>query len=73
MLPETSAEAMPSDSSGLPDLSPKGRADWGNLPQRLANDLMEGKREKAPNEYRTAIDAYFQAVAEKARGLKPRP
>ena len=70
---ETSAEAVPSDSNGLPELARKGTTDWGNLPQRLANDLMEGKREKAPNEYRSAIDAYFQAVAEKARGAKVRP
>ena len=70
---ETSAEALPSDSNGLPELARKGTTDWGNLPQRLANDLMEGKREKAPNEYRSAIDAYFQAVAEKARGAKVRP
>lgn len=70
---ETPSEAAPSNSNGLPELTRKGSADWGHLPQRVATDLMEGKREKAPPEYRTAVDAYFQAVAEKARGLKVRP
>lgn len=62
-----------SDSTGLAPLQKHGDSNWGNLPQRLANDLMTGKREKAPSEYRTAVDAYFQAVAEKARGAKARP
>jgi hypothetical protein len=70
---ETSMHSGVSDSTGLAPLQKHGDSNWGNLPQRLANDLMTGKREKAPSEYRTAVDAYFQAVAEKARGAKARP
>jgi len=63
--------APASNSIGLPLVTKSGDANWGNLPKRLATDLMEGKRERPPTEYRASIDAYFQAVAEKARGIKP--
>ena len=47
--------------------------DWGRLPQKLANDLMEGRREVAPSEYRGAVDAYFKTVADRANGKKATP
>jgi hypothetical protein len=52
----------------LPSLSRSGSSDWGKLPRRLAKDLMEGKRETPGGEYQTAIESYFRAIAEKARG-----
>jgi hypothetical protein len=75
---ETSAsggdfESSASDSRGLPTASRKGGDNWGRLPKRVANDLMEGKREQAPNEYKAAVDAYFQAIAEKARSTTQKP
>lgn len=43
---------------------------WGKLPPKLARDLMEGRREQIPGEYRPQVDAYFKAIAEKARENK---
>ena len=57
----------------LPSVVKTGGGEWGRLPQKVAVDLMEGKREAAPGEYRSAVDAYFKAVAEKARGKKTSP
>jgi hypothetical protein len=55
-------------SQGLPSERRGGPGEWGNLPKRLATDMLEGKRESAPSEYREAVEAYFRAVAERARG-----
>ena len=54
-------------SKGLPAGKQGGAGDWGNLPKRVATDLVEGKRESAPSEYRESVEAYFRAVAERAR------
>ena len=54
-------------AKGLPAGKRGGAGDWGNLPKRLATDMVEGKREAAPAEYRDAVEAYFRAVAERAR------
>jgi hypothetical protein len=54
-------------SKGLPAEKRRGAGDWGNLPKRLATDMVEGKRESAPSEYRDSVEAYFRAVAERAR------
>ncbi len=62
-----------SNSSDLPAGGSRSGKVWGTLPQKLAHDLMEGRRESSPSEYRSAIDAYFQAVAEKARSGKSKP
>lgn len=70
---EGTQEAPPSNSNGLPLAAKGGDANWGNLPKRLATDLMAGKKERTPSEYRASIDAYFQAVAERARGVKSSP
>ena len=56
-----------SGSKGLPEGKRGGAGDWGNLPKRLATDMVEGKRESAPAEYRDSVEAYFRAVAERAR------
>jgi hypothetical protein len=54
-------------AKGLPGGKRGGAGDWGNLPKRLATDMLEGKRESAPSEYRDSVEAYFRAVAERAR------
>jgi hypothetical protein len=54
-------------SQGLPPGKRGPSGEWGNLPKRLATDMVEGRRESAPSEYREAVEAYFRAVAERAR------
>jgi len=60
-------------AGALPQVHVQGTGDWGNLPKRTAQDLMESKREGSPPEYRAAVEAYFRAVAEKARPAPNRP
>ena len=43
------------------------KADWAKLPPKLANDLLEGSREKISPEYRRAIETYFRLLAEQAQ------
>jgi hypothetical protein len=43
------------------------KGDWGHLPSKMAEDLTEATRTEAAPEYRTAIESYYQAIAEKAR------
>jgi hypothetical protein len=45
--------------------------DWGKLPTRIARELMEAQRENVSAEYRAMVEAYFRAIAEKAREKKP--
>jgi hypothetical protein len=54
-------------AKGLPVGKTGGGGEWGNLPKRLVSDMLEGKRESAPSEYRDSVEAYFRAVAERAR------
>ena len=44
-----------------------GRRDWGDLPERMVEDLNRGQRERAPSEYLDQVDAYFRAIAKRAR------
>ena len=44
--------------------------DWGKLPPKLAKDLMEAKRERVSESYRNQVQAYFQAMSQKARTNK---
>ncbi len=52
----------------LPQLDPQQPGDWGRLPPRLARELLEGRREEVAAEYRRQVEAYFRAIARKARG-----
>lgn len=47
------------------DLVPDER--WGRLPSKMAQDLVEGQRQGVAPEYRNQIEAYYRALAEKAR------
>jgi hypothetical protein len=44
--------------------------EWGKLPAKLAKDLMEAEREKVSENYRNQVQAYFQAISNKARTTK---
>jgi hypothetical protein len=44
--------------------------EWGKLPTKLAKDLMEAEREKVSENYRNQVQAYFQAMSNKARTTK---
>jgi len=45
--------------------------DWGRLPPKLAQGLSEGQRESVAGDYRNQVDAYFRAVADRAKEKKP--
>ncbi|MBG86031.1 MAG: hypothetical protein CMO80_03915 [Verrucomicrobiales bacterium] len=40
--------------------------DWAKLPPRMARDLRASIRENNASEFRSEINAYFQAIAERA-------
>jgi len=40
---------------------------WDKLPPRMAQDLMESRREGVTGEYRDMVEAYFKAIAERLR------
>lgn len=54
------------ESGELPDAG-RGDGAWGDLPERMTDDLSHGARERAPAEYLDQVDAYFRAIAERAR------
>ncbi|MEM9020638.1 MAG: hypothetical protein AAGC44_08745 [Planctomycetota bacterium] len=47
--------------------TPEGDGDWGDLPERMVEDLNQGARERAPADYLDQVDAYFRAIAERAQ------
>ena len=51
----------------LPDGARQAEGEWGDLPERMTEDLSHGARERAPAEYLDQVDAYFRAIAERAR------
>ena len=54
----------------LPEYEEQNEEDWGKLPPKLAKDLMEAKREDVSENYRSQVQAYFQAMSKKARTIK---
>ncbi len=44
--------------------------DWGKLPPQLSKDLLEARHERVSENYRSQVQAYFQAISNKARTLK---
>ena len=44
--------------------------DWGQLRDKSAQDLTEGRRESVGAEYRKRVETYFRVVAERARKKK---
>ena len=58
-----SAAAM----GAIPELGEVKDGDWAKLPPKLAQDLREAQRNGVSGDYRALVDAYFKALAEKAR------
>lgn len=54
----------------MPDRAAIKRGEWGKLPPKLAEDLLEGERNGVAPEYRDLVEAYFRAIARKARDSK---
>ena len=54
----------------IPELDKEEFEEWGKLPPKLAKDLMESRRENISGDYRNRVEAYFRAMASKARKLK---
>lgn len=54
------------ENGELPEAA-RGEGTWGDLPERMTDDLSHGARERAPAEYLDQVDAYFRAIAERAR------
>ena len=42
----------------------ESRTEWGNLPQRLRDQLIQGRRDYMPALYRRLIDEYYKRLAE---------
>ena len=51
----------------LPELDELRDANWAKLPPKLAQDLREAQANGVAGDYRVMVDAYFKALAEKAR------
>ena len=44
--------------------------DWSKLPPQLSKDLLEARHERVSENYRSQVQAYFQAISNKAKTLK---
>ena len=53
--------------AGTLGAAPEAGGRWGDLPPRTVEGLRTGEREAAPPQYRDVVDAYYRAVAERAR------
>jgi hypothetical protein len=51
----------------LPGAAAAPGSEWGKLPPQLAKDMMQGSRDTVAPEHRAMVDAYFRAIAERAR------
>lgn len=55
------------DFAALPELGEVRDANWAKLPPKLAQELREAQANGVSGDYRVLVEAYFKAVAEKAR------
>ena len=53
--------------AALPELGELRDANWAKLPPKLAQDLREAQANGVSGDYRAVVEAYFKALAEKAR------
>ncbi|MBI5774927.1 MAG: hypothetical protein HZA89_14450 [Verrucomicrobia bacterium] len=53
--------------AALPELGELRDADWAKLPPKLAQDLRDAQANGVSGDYRVMVDAYFKALAERAR------
>jgi hypothetical protein len=63
-------QAAGGDAEGLAGLNAQADKAWGKLPAQMAKDLTEGKKESAPAEYQSQVEAYFKAIAERSARRK---
>jgi hypothetical protein len=49
-----------------PGETPEPLQDWSKLPAKVAKDLIEGQRQEVSPDYRSAVESYYKAIAEKA-------
>ncbi|MEW6306398.1 MAG: hypothetical protein AB1705_23275, partial [Verrucomicrobiota bacterium] len=64
---------MPPGANGVlpPHLANLRMGDWGKLPPKVAEGLLEVRRESLPGEYRAMVETYFRVIAERGREQKP--
>lgn len=62
--------AKAADNSNLPDVEAMWTGEWGKLPPKMAEGLLEARRENLSGEYRTMVETYFKVLAERARTSK---
>jgi len=55
------------DFAALPELGGLRDANWAKLPPKLAQELRDAQANGVSGDYRVLVDAYFKALAEKAR------
>jgi len=74
--PRTSRMAKSMATAGVPSASPTGKIaepvtlkkeDWGNLPPKLAEDILKAQNEGIAPEYRQAVETYYRVIAEKSK------
>jgi hypothetical protein len=65
------AKAPQFNPAALPQLGAPLDANWAKLPPKVAQGLMEARREQVATEYRNQVDAYFRAIADRAKEKKP--
>jgi hypothetical protein len=59
--------AKGADQSNLPDVEAMWTGEWGKLPPKMAEGLLEARRENLSGEYRVMVETYFKVLAERAR------
>jgi len=53
--------------AALPALGELRDADWAKLPPKLAQELRDAQQNGVAGDYRSVVEAYFKALADKAR------
>lgn len=53
--------------AALPALGDLRDADWAKLPPKLAQELRDAQQNGVAGDYRSVVEAYFKALADKAR------
>ena len=57
--------------SGAPNPGgPKLGENWSKLPPKVAKDIIEAQRQGVAPEYRSAVESYYKALADRARKKK---
>lgn len=49
------------------EADPDDGREWGKLPPKVAKDIIEARRQGVAPEYRSAIESYYKAIADRAR------